>query len=250
MPFFAMSDIRRKAALSGHWAARSLRKCRHWFKNFGLPSPRAITIPLLSVFLVVRSSYYFLVRILVCEPLFKAYCTKFGKGVRTGVYIHWVEGRGQLIVGDNVLIDGKCSFAFASRLSARPTLIIGDNSDIGHGCTFTVGKGITIGRNCQISTGVLIFDSPGHPADPAARMAGAPPTDGEVRPVVIEDNVWIGRRATIMPGVTVGHDSIVATGAVVMTDVPPNTLVVGNPARHVRRVVGATAEVRSTETSK
>jgi acetyltransferase-like isoleucine patch superfamily enzyme len=243
MSFFAMSDIRRKLALSDHWAARLLRKCRHWLKNLGLPSSTALTIPMLSVFLVVRSSYYFLVRVLVCEPLFKAYCTKIGKGVRTGVFVHWVEGRGHLIVGDNVRIDGKCSFTFASRFSAKPALIIGDNTDIGHGCIFTVAKQITIGRNCQISTGVLIFDSPGHPADPIARATGSPPADDEVRPIVIEDNVWIGRRATILPGVTIGRDSIVATGAVVMTDVPPSTLVAGNPARQVRKLAGGIVEL-------
>lgn len=208
--------------------------------DFGLPRiPRFLSIPLLSLFLLLRSVYYFVARVFFCEPFFKAYCTKYGRGVHTGVFFHWIQGRGQLIVGDNVLIDGKCNFTFAARFSEHPTLIIGDNSGIGHECTFTIGKAITIGRHCRIAGQAWIFDSPGHPADPGARMAGSPTTDEEVKPVVIEDNVWIGRAAIIMPGVTIGEGSIVAAGTVVMADVPPNTLVLGNPARQIRKLTGS-----------
>lgn len=205
--------------------------------DFGLPPiPRALSVPLLSLFLLLRSIYYFVARVFFCEPFFKAYCTKYGRGVHTGVFFHWIQGRGELIVGDNVRIDGKCTFTFAARFSEHPTLIIGDNSGISHGCSFTVGKKIVIGRHCRIAGQVWIFDSPGHPADPSARMAGSPTMGEDVKPVVIEDNVWIGRTAIIMPGVTIGEGSIVAAGAVVMADVPPNTLVLGNPARQVRKL--------------
>ncbi|HVB57351.1 MAG TPA: acyltransferase [Candidatus Acidoferrales bacterium] len=141
-----------------------------------------------------------------------------------------------MIIGDNVLIDGKCSFTFAARFSAQPTLIIGDNTGIGNGCIFAIGKKIAIGRHCRIGGNVSIFDSPGHPADPIARIAGSPGANDEVKPVVIEDNVWIGQKAIIMPGVTIGQGSIVAAGAVVMVNVPPNTMVAGNPARQLRKL--------------
>ena len=209
-------------------------------QNFGLPRiHRAISLPLVSLFLVVRSTYYFVARVFFCEPFFKAHCTQYGRGVHTGVYFHWIQGRGEIIVGDNARIDGKCNFTFAARFCENPTLIIGDDTGIGHECTFTVGKKISIGRHCRIAGGAWIFDSPGHPADPVARMAGLPTSDDEVKPVVIEDNVWIGRAAIIMPGVTVGEGSIVAAGSVVMSDVPPNTLVLGNPARQVRKLTVA-----------
>ena len=231
--------IRRTLALSDHWLPRWLRRCRNKALNFGIPPiPRAVSGPLLAVFLTLRSTYYFVVRVFLCEPFFKAYCTKYGRNVHTGVFLHWVQGRGELIVGDNVRIDGKCNFSFATRFSDRPTLIIGDNTGIGHACTFTVGKKVVIGRHCRIAGQVSIFDSPGHPADPVARLAGSPPADDEVRPVVIGDNVWIGDRAIIAPGVTIGEGSIVATGAVVMMDVPPNTMVAGNPARQFRKLTG------------
>jgi carbonic anhydrase/acetyltransferase-like protein (isoleucine patch superfamily) len=229
--------IRRTFAISDHWLPRFVRKCKLGVLNFGLPPiPRVLSMPLVAAFLAVRSTYYFVVRVFLCEPFFKAHCTKYGENVHTGVFLHWIQGRGILIIGDNVLIDGKCSFSFAARFSNQPTLIIGDNSGIGHGCSFTIGKKIVIGRHCRIAGQVRIFDSPGHPADPADRMAGYPPSEDEVRPVIIEDNVWIGQRAIILPGVTIGQGSIVAAGAVVVMDVPPNVLVAGNPARQFRKL--------------
>jgi acetyltransferase-like isoleucine patch superfamily enzyme len=229
--------IRRTLALSDHWLPRLLRKCRRALLNFGLPPiPRFLTTPLLALFLTIRSIYKFAIRVFVCEPFFKAYCTSYGRGVHTGSHLHWVLGRGQLIVGNHVRIDGKCTFSFAARFSDQPTLIIGDRTGISHACHFTVGKKITIGQHCRIASNVWIFDSPGHSADPVARIAGLPPTDEEVVPVVIEDNVWIGRGAIIMKGVTIGQGSIIVAGSVVMTNVPPNTLVAGNPARQLRKL--------------
>ncbi len=221
-------------ALSDHWFPRLLRRSRHVVKNFSVPAPRALMLPLVSGFVMVRSAYYFVARVFFCEPFFKAYCTKYGKGLHTGVFLHWIQGRGQLIVGDNVTVDGKCSFSFAARYSDRPTLVIGDNTGIGHNSTFNIGERITIGRNCRIASGVLIFDAPGHPLDPATRLEGRPATKEEVKPVVIEDNVWIGSDAMIMPGITIGQGSVVAAGSIVMNSVPSNVLVAGNPARQVR----------------
>ena len=101
--------------------------------SFGLPPiPRAVSVLLLTLFLLLRSAYYFIARVFFCEPFFKAYCTKHGPGLRTGVFFHWIQGRGELIVGDNVRIDGKCSFTFAARFSDHPTLVIGDKTGIGH----------------------------------------------------------------------------------------------------------------------
>jgi acetyltransferase-like isoleucine patch superfamily enzyme len=188
---------------------------------------------MLWAFLGLRSVYFFGKRLLICEPLFKAYCRRYGRRVRTGVYIHWVQGKGDIILGDDVEVDGKCVFSFAARFTARPTLIIGDDTGISHNCRFVVGKRITIGRHCRIASDVCMFDSSGHPSEPGARQAGLPPSPEEVRPIVIEDNVWIGMRSIIFPGITIGQGSIVVAGSIVMGDVPPYTIVAGNPARKV-----------------
>ncbi len=229
-----MADLFAFLAYSDHPAARAIRRTRRGFLQFSVPAPRLIIRPALACFLAVRSAYYFLMRVFVCEPLFKAYCTRYGRNLRTGVFVHWVQGRGRILLGDNVIVDGKCSFTFASRFSDSPTISVGDGTGIGHGCTFTVGREIRIGRNARIAINVRMFDSPGHPANPAARLAGLPAGDEDVRPIVIGDNVWVGSEAVIFPGVTIGDGAVVAAGAVVMSDVPADTLVAGNPARQVR----------------
>lgn len=77
------------------------------------------------------------------------------------------------------------------------------------------------------------------------------PTDAEVRktdlefglPIHIESNVWIGGNAVILPGITIGRNSIIAAGSVVTKDVPGNTIVGGNPARVIREIDGVDKEL-------
>jgi acetyltransferase-like isoleucine patch superfamily enzyme len=226
-------SIRQFLAMSDHWIARATRGMARRWRTVGLPLPRPAAKILLGAFLLMRGVWYWIRRVLIAEPLFKAYCRSYGRRVRTDIFIHWVQGRGDLILGDDVLVDGKCSFTFASRYVPNPTLAIGSGTGIGHECIFTVGKRIDIGRKCRIASGVWMFDSHGHPADPQARLEDRTPTPDEVKPIVVEDNVWIGGRAVIFPGVTIGEGSIVSACAVVTTDVPRYSVVAGNPARRI-----------------
>ena len=209
-------------------------------RAFSLPAPRLVFVPALHAVLAVRAAYYFVARVFVCEPLFKAYCREYGCNLHTGVFLHWVQGRGDIILGDDVIFDGKSSITFAARYCDRPTLRVGSNTGFNHNVTLVVGREITIGSHCRIAGGVAIFDVNGHPADPEARREGRPPSPEEVKPVRIGDNVWIGRNAIIHPGVRIGEGSIVSAGAVVMSDVPPLSVVAGNPARKIG-VLGAAA---------
>ncbi len=223
----------RFVAFSDHWTARFVRQCRRSIRTFSLPAPKIVVKPLLAIYLASRFVLYFIQRVFIAEPIFKAYCTKYGKGLRTDKYIHWVAGKGRLIIGDHVLIDGKCDFNFAARFSESPTLEIGDYTGLNHNVWIAVGKLVSIGKRVRIASDVVIFDSSGHTVDPKTRAEGAPPNAEDVRPVRIEDNVWIGRRAMIFPGVTVGRGSIISAGSVVMSDVAPYTIVAGNPARRI-----------------
>jgi acetyltransferase-like isoleucine patch superfamily enzyme len=226
-------SLYRTLATSDRWFATVARRCYRTVAQFSLPAPRVIFIPILWTVLTLRQLWYFAYRVLVCEPLFKVYCRSYGRNLHTGVYFHWIQGKGDLILGDNVLIDGKCGFTFAARFSDTPTLSIGDNTGIGHNCSFIVGSRITIGKNCKIASHVRIFDSPGHPLDSEKRQAGFPPDLDSVRPITIGHNVWLGTGAVVFPGVTIGDNSIVSSNAVVMSDVPSGVLVSGNPARKV-----------------
>jgi len=156
-----------------------------------------------------------------------------------------VQGKGDIILGDNVTLDGRSNIFFAARFCERPTLRIGDNTGFGHECAFSIGKEIRIGNYCRFASNIAIFDSSGHPSEPMARMKGEPPAADDVKPVIIGNNVWVGTGCIIYPGVTIGDNSIVSAGAVVMSSVPANTVVAGNPARMVRQLSPAVLPDRS-----
>jgi acetyltransferase-like isoleucine patch superfamily enzyme len=228
--------LRRRLATSQASLPRFLRWAYRSVNCFSVPAPKIVVKPLLWIFLLGRNVYYFAVRVFICEPLFKAYCTKYGRNLRTGSYIHWISGKGDIVLGDNVWLDGKIVIGFGTHFSNHPTLQIGDNTGIGHGCSFTIGKLISIGRNCNLSGDVAVMDSNGHDTDPAARWAHEPPRTEDVRPVVIHDGVWIGRRCVIFPGVRIGEGSVVSAGSMVRTHVPPYSVVAGNPAKVMFRL--------------
>nr|WP_315234322.1 acyltransferase [uncultured Flavobacterium sp.] len=112
-----------------------------------------------------------------------------------------------------------------------PSIKIGNNvifnTDIHIGCI----NSIIIGNNCLFGSRIYITDH--HHGDPSADMLKLSPKD---RPlvskgaVIIENNVWVGEGVAIMPNVTIGENSIIATNAVVTKDVPPNCVVAGVPA--------------------
>ncbi|GAB3490415.1 sugar O-acetyltransferase [Spirosoma knui] len=104
---------------------------------------------------------------------------------------------------------------------------LGKNIFINHNCSLLDIGGITIEDDVQIGPSVNLT-SENHPLDPANRKTVLP------RAIVIRRNAWIGAGATILPGVTVGENAIVAAGAVVSRDVPPNTVVAGVPAKVVK----------------
>jgi acetyltransferase-like isoleucine patch superfamily enzyme len=107
---------------------------------------------------------------------------------------------------------------------------IGRNVFINQNCTFYDLGGIDIADDVMIGPNVSIITS-GHPIEPSRRRAFV-----VAKPIAIERNVWIAAGATIIGGVTVGEHSVVAAGAVVTKDVPPNTLVGGNPAKVIRSI--------------
>jgi acetyltransferase-like isoleucine patch superfamily enzyme len=104
---------------------------------------------------------------------------------------------------------------------------IGKNVFINHACSFLDLGGITIEDDVQIGPRVNLVTE-NHPIDPATRKYL------ELKPIVIKRNAWIGAGATILPGVTVGENSIVAAGAVVNQDVSDNCIFGGVPAKLIK----------------
>lgn len=108
-------------------------------------------------------------------------------------------------------------------------IALGDYVFINYDCIFLDIAPIAIGNRAYIAPRVCIY-TVNHPTVPEVRN-----TDLEYgRPVVIEDNVWIGGNAVILPGVTVGEGAVIAAGSVVTRDVPPRVVAGGNPCRIIR----------------
>lgn len=110
------------------------------------------------------------------------------------------------------------------------TIQIGADSGISGG-TIAAWKSIKIGSHVLIGSGALIIDSDAHPLQCESRRAGA---SVEARSIVIEDDVFIGARAIVLKGVTIGRGAVIGAGAVVSSDVPAWSVAVGNPARIVK----------------
>lgn len=110
-------------------------------------------------------------------------------------------------------------------------LKIGEGVFINGGATFTDLGGIEISDRVLIGPNVTIT-SVNHPLDPVKRRGL------ELKPVKIEENAWIAANATILPGVTVGKNAVVAAGAVVTKDVPANSVVAGIPAKVIKKIGG------------
>lgn len=104
---------------------------------------------------------------------------------------------------------------------------IGENVFINHGCSFLDLGGITIEDDVLIGPNVQLITE-NHPIQPAERKAL------DLKSILIKRNAWVGAGAIILPGVTVGDNSVVAAGAVVTKDVPDNTVVAGVPAKVVK----------------
>jgi len=106
-------------------------------------------------------------------------------------------------------------------------IAIGNHCVIDRDCVLDGRGGITLGNNVNISPEVMILTAYHDP--------NSPDFAGIEKPVVIEDYAWLATRALILPGVKVGRGAIVAAGAVVTKDVPPEVIVGGNPARFIRK---------------
>lgn len=114
-----------------------------------------------------------------------------------------------------------CDYGYQIRIGARTFVNFGLMAlDVAR---IEIGDDVQMGPNVQLLT-------PTHPTDAELRRAKWEAAE----PITVGDNAWIGGGAILLPGVTVGENSIVGAGAVVTKDVPPNTVVVGNPARVVR----------------
>jgi acetyltransferase-like isoleucine patch superfamily enzyme len=137
----------------------------------------------------------------------------FGGPVSLGDYAHVVAAP-----------DKKVRFTVWSNLAGQGRIAIGDYGLLCPGVRISAARDITIGDSCMVAQGAFITDSDWHGIYDRSLSVG------QSAPVRIGDNVWIGDSAMICKGVTIGENSIIGAGSVVLKDVAPNVIVGGNPA--------------------
>jgi acetyltransferase-like isoleucine patch superfamily enzyme len=129
-------------------------------------------------------------------------------------------------LGDHSVIE-----SFACVNNAVGDVVIGNYTRIGLHNTI-IGP-VTIGNHVNLAQGITVTALNHNFEDSNKRIDEQ---GVSTNPVTIEDDIWIGANAVILPGVTIGHHSVVAAGAVVTKDVPPHSLVAGVPAKIIKQI--------------
>jgi acetyltransferase-like isoleucine patch superfamily enzyme len=163
------------------------------------------------------------------NPVFQSRCASFGKNVKLEGPMPFVEGHVQIHIGNNVGLGGDIAI-FSGRMNDEPRLVIGDRSNLGWGVTLAVSSEIIIEEDVWIPSDCRITDSDGHPREADLRLAMHPPHPKDIRPVRICKKAWLGAGTTVMKGVTIGEGAIIGARSVVISDIPPYSLAMGNPA--------------------
>ncbi|WP_316838256.1 acyltransferase [Pedobacter nutrimenti] len=152
-----------------------------------------------------------------------------------------LPGTSSITLGEKVVLNSDADNSNTA-LTFRCTLAcglngvieIGDNTMM-NGVSVTAYQRVKVGKNCQIASCTFISDTDFHPVNPVIREREAlgykiDHTEVNKKEVIIGDNVWIGWGCIILKGVTIGENSIIAAGSVVLRDIPSNVVAGGNPA--------------------
>lgn len=154
-------------------------------------------------------------------------------GERVRVWGHPVINNcGSLIIGERVcLVSTPAPILLRAELGG--SLEIGARTYINYGCSLLATGRISIGADCKIGMDVLMMDNDFHQIDPTKRSVRPPPS-----PIVLEENVWLGARVTVLSGVTIGANSVIGAGSVVTRNIPPGSVAIGQPAKVTRSIGG------------
>lgn len=189
----------------------------------------------------IRRIKFFLWRNLVPELLKAKGVTVSSGAVFYGKPIVSLASNSKITIGANCVL---CSDSVYTALGVSHPVVLrtlregaeiklGENSGLS-GTTICSAVSVSIGRDVLIGADVTIADTDFHPIKPENRRHNTNPEDIQSSPVFIADNVFIGGGSYILKGVTIGENSIIGANSVVTSNVPPNTIFAGNPARKVK----------------
>ena len=142
----------------------------------------------------------------------------------------YVQNDGRMVIGERVRLSGSRA-PLEVATGDRGSLEIGSGTFINFGTSLVATERISVGSNCQIGPFCMVMDNSYHRIEPERRNE-VPPSG----PVIIGDNVWLGARTIVLPGVSIGDHSVIGAGSVVTHDIPARTLAAGVPARVLKDI--------------
>jgi acetyltransferase-like isoleucine patch superfamily enzyme len=190
---------------------------------------------------MARRFYEFVTSKILCFILSTKSNVKLGKNVRFKKIPHLqIDQSAKLYIGNNVMINSdnrnyhinmhsRCKI-MADRSNA--VIRIDDNCRI-HGTCIHAFESISIGKNCLIAANTQIIDGNAHDLS-FPFVENRIHTGGSSKPIVIEDNVWIGANVIVLPGVTIGRGSVISAGSVVHKSIPAMVIAGGNPINIIK----------------
>lgn len=146
------------------------------------------------------------------------------------------QGCGLLEIQDDVILGVRfagspCAPILLQPRESNSIIHIGSNTTIVNGSELISKQLISIGEKCMIGPGSKFIDSDFHGIEPNERL-----NEGKSGPIIIENNVWIGSEVMVLKGVTIGRDAVIGARCVVRKNVPPGSIVIGNPMEIVGSV--------------
>lgn len=163
--------------------------------------------------------------------LLQSRCASFGRGVTLQGKMPFVLGPVQIHVGNGVFFGGNVFIDSGRLCDGNPRLVLEDRSVVGWNVEIIVNKEVVVEEDVWIAPKVRISDSNVHRREVDLRLAGVDPRPEDHRPVRICRGAWIGNCTHIMKGVTIGEGAVIGCNSVVMSDIPPFALALGNPAK-------------------
>ncbi|OED56071.1 acetyltransferase [Aliivibrio fischeri] len=215
--------------------ALTLFRIAKFIRHFELPTPRLLNKVLYGLHKTLCTQWQAFTHLIFYVPAFKGRLESYGK--RTLLYggLPFFSGPLTMRIGNDCRISGQTTFSGRTN-SDNPTLEVGNNVDICWQTTIAVGNKVIIGDNVRIAGQGFLCGYPGHPIDPTERALGKPELDSQVGDIILEQDVWLGSRVSIIGNVTVGEGTIVASGSVVTKSLPSFVLAAGNPAKVIKKL--------------
>jgi len=166
---------------------------------------------------------------------------KIGEGVQLSTNARLINlgDQGDVVIAENAVVRGILKNERGGRIEIQRDVYVGDD------VILSSASSILVGNETLLAHGVHVFDNDTHPLDPERRskhfriirgMAAPQPVDVGVARVTIGERCWIGMNSLIFKGVTIGDETVVAGGSVVVDDLPSRVIAAGNPARPVKEL--------------